>query len=161
MNLQAQFTAAAQEATRKIFITLLNLPFEFTPAVPAEFVSGDMLGIINVTGPLSGSISVCMPQALTIKMAEAFTHTRVAELNPYVYATVGEFTNMMVGNIKTELSTDTQDAFELGLPIVLTGKVGTMHPGTKSVQMVVPVQVGSETLFITGLLKSENDSRLA
>lgn len=113
------------KATAEVFRTMMDC--KLTPGeIAVEKVkdrSAEVIGSLGVAGFLSGSISVFMPKAVAETSARKLLMMEPEDemCDEELVDAVGELTNMIGGNIKTELFKKTP-LFDISVPSVFMGE---------------------------------------
>ena len=152
MDLHTRIQQAVIHAVSNLLEAMVPMGFEASEnqASSIDFVGDYLLGMIQVQGKLTGSITVSAPSHLAISMTEAMLEEEVKDLNDDVYETIAEVTNIIAGGIKTFLSQQ-EEIFSLGLPQVLELKGGRKLPDDKQ-RMVVPIKTEKGSFFVMSTL---------
>lgn len=88
--------------------------------VPAS-EGGDVTGMIGVHGKVSGFISVNMNQKLAVHAVEGLLQEKFGGLTTQVVDGVGEITNIIVGGMKSALSSTPKAFPHITVPSVIVG----------------------------------------
>lgn len=107
-------------AAANVFQTMLDWELKRGQLYLAEHVHPEfeISGVIGLTGKYSGTVSLSMGKELAIEATEVMLGERPSELDADVVDTIGELTNMVAGNAKTQLE---KFSMSLGLPSVIIG----------------------------------------
>jgi chemotaxis protein CheX len=86
-------------------------------------MSGDISGIIGLSGSTAGNCAISMPEALAVEVVEKLMCEKVegGMESEVVRDGVGEMINMIAGRAKGILST-TRYKFDITLPTIISGK---------------------------------------
>lgn len=121
---EAELIEAIKHATHDVFATMLNLelmPGEvFLEKEEAAPVSG-VVSLIGLAGPWVGSGSVSCTAEFACKIASHLLQTEYPAMNEDVLDAVAEVTNMIIGNVKTDLE-DRLGEMGLSTPTVIYGR---------------------------------------
>ena len=99
---------------------------------------GDVTGVISLTGAkANGSLIISFQGALILKIVSNMFMEEITELTSEVSDAVGELTNMICGNAKTNL-TSLGFAFDMATPFVLTGQNMEVKQLSKTETIVAP-----------------------
>jgi len=79
--------------------------------------TGKVTGMIGLHGKASGFVTVNMTERVAIRAANSLLQENFAELNSQIVDATGEITNMVVGGIKSALTTATLRRSSIALPI--------------------------------------------
>jgi chemotaxis protein CheX len=109
------------KATITVFRTMFNCELERgNPFLKgSSHPDHDISGMIGLTGKAVGTVVLSIDRDVALKAAESMLGERQQDLNADVVDAVGELTNMIAGNAKTDLE---QFSMSLSLPSVITGK---------------------------------------
>jgi len=91
-------------AVRRLFETMMDLPLSIgQPGLNREAKPRhDVCGIIDVTGEVSGTVVVSMPETVAAKLASVLPGDVMQQLDDDVIDAVGEIANIIAGNAKTD-----------------------------------------------------------
>lgn len=157
MDLHNRMQQAVLHAVSNLLETMV--PMDFEPGVYEEnnlvFVGDHLLGMIQVQGKLSGSITVSVPAQLAFAMTSAMLEEEIDNLSDDVYETIAEITNIIAGGVKTFLS-QKEEIFSLGLPQVLELKGGRQLPDDKQ-RVVVPIKTEKGKFMVMSTLFESAD----
>lgn len=153
MDLNTQMQQAVVHAVSNLLGTMV--PMNFEPGQHQEpglrFVGDHLLGMIQVNGKLSGSITISVPSPLALAMTAAMLEEEESEeLNDDVYETIAEITNIIAGGVKTFLCQQ-EEMFNLGLPQVLELRGGRQLPEDQH-RTVVPIQTDKGKFIVMSTL---------
>ena len=112
-------TAELREAVENVWSTMLGIDVERGEAMVLDRVEPDyMTGCIQITGAWQGAVTVDCSIGLARKIASIMFGVEVIDTTPdEVSDSMGEFTNIIGGNIKSFLP----DPSHLSLPSVAEG----------------------------------------
>ena len=98
---------------------------EATPGKPfinkTRTATGDVTGLIGVTGYASGSISLSLSQGAILTIVNNMLSESYTEINDDIADAVGELTNMIAGQARGDLSKQGM-IFKASTPSVVVGK---------------------------------------
>jgi len=124
MNLQALITASINRSVTNVFSTMLGV--ELGPGIPSvehttPEANDGVMSFIGVAGSWAGTGSVSCSPALARRICSEMLMSHTTSMNEDVLDTLAELTNMIIGNVKTELE---QEVGPLGLsiPTVVFGR---------------------------------------
>ncbi|MCA8974974.1 MAG: response regulator [Planctomycetes bacterium] len=143
------------KATADVFRTMMNLKVNAGEAQveKAQMRKAEVIGSIGVAGFLSGSISLFMPKSLarsasaSLLMIEDESELTDEEL----VDAIGELTNMVGGNIKTELFQKTP-LFDISVPSVYIGDDLQRRSVSDDLCFLVPFEVGGVEFSVEFLM---------
>lgn len=148
------------KATGDVFRTMMNLK-----AVPGEVViekakirKAEVIGSIGVAGFLTGSISLFMPKGLARQAVAAMLMLEPdAELSDAeLVDAIGELTNMVGGNIKTELFQKTP-LFDISVPSVYIGEDLQRRSVSDDLCFLVPFKIGDHEFSVEFLMVTKKE----
>jgi len=123
MNLEEFIVSSINQSTIEVFSTMLGVElmpgfaiFEEAPDVNCEVVS-----FIGLAGPWAGAGSLCCSAALACRVCASMLMTETASVNEDVLDAVAELTNMVIGNVKTQLESQL-GPLGLSIPTVVYGR---------------------------------------
>ncbi len=98
----------------------------------------DLSGIIAFSGPMEGMLTLHLNKKLAAQMTSLLLGFEVDESSPDVSDAVGEITNILAGNFKTELGQLTGKSIEISIPSVIRGQQYEVESlsGTKTNQYI-------------------------
>ena len=88
--------------------------------VPAS-EGGDVTGMIGVHGKVSGFVTVNMSQRLAVRAVEGLLQEKFGALSTQVVDGLGEITNIIVGGMKSALSSTPKAFPHITVPSVIVG----------------------------------------
>jgi chemotaxis protein CheX len=112
------------QATRQVFSTMLGVEL-----VPGEIVEGarvedppcEVVALIGIAGAWAGTGNISCSALTACKVCSHMLMTEAPSVNEEVLDAFAELTNMIVGNVKTELEAQV-GPLGLGIPTVVYGK---------------------------------------
>lgn len=156
-SLDADLGHCIIKATTEVFRTMMSIvlqPGEVS-IEKAKTRKAEVIGSLGVAGFLSGSISVFLPRALAQSAGAAMLMLEPGTVMPdeELVDAIGELTNMIGGNIKTELFQKTP-LFDISIPSVYVGDDLQRRTVTDDLCFYVPFRAGDlefavEFLMIT------------
>ncbi|MFO1077001.1 MAG: response regulator [Planctomycetota bacterium] len=159
-SIDADMAHCIVKATADVFRTMMNLRVNAGEPVveKAQMRRAEVIGSIGVAGFLSGSISLFMPKVLARRagaamlMLEEGTEMADEEL----VDAIGELTNMVGGNIKTELFQKTP-LFDISVPSVYIGEDLQRRSVSDDVCFLVPFSVDGLEFSVEFLMVTKRD----
>jgi chemotaxis protein CheX len=115
--------------------------------------TGDVSGIIGLTGDAIGSLAVSFSEPCICGIAGAMLSESFAQANQEVFDAVGEITNMISGVARTYLEKDTLTVWA-GIPAVVFGKNHYVKHILKSPSIVIPFTTEYGSFFVDVCIKS-------
>jgi len=105
-----------------------------------KVASGDISGIIGLTGATKGVVIISLSKAAALKIVGGMLGETLTELNDDIKDAVGEITNMISGDARRALSEKGHN-FEAGLPSVISGKNHEIESITSGPTVAIPFTV--------------------
>lgn len=127
---------------------------EVTPGKPyvnkERTASGDVTGIIGLTGDLKGVLSVTFEKEVILKITNSMLDESYTEIDGNIADAVGELTNMITGQARMHLSKDGMN-LKASTPSVVIGKGHTISHITPAPILSIPFSTdfGSFVVEIT------------
>lgn len=81
---------------------------------------GDISGVIGITGPTQGSMSLTFSEACILKIVSNMLGEEHKEMDEEIKDAVGELTNMISGAARNELG-ENGYSFRTSIPMIITG----------------------------------------
>jgi chemotaxis protein CheX len=124
MNLQSLIIESINQSANNVFSTMLGV--ELGPGSPSiEQSTPDnndgVMSFIGVAGAWAGTGSVSCSPTLACRICALMLMTEATSVNEEVLDAVAELTNMIVGNVKTELEREV-GPLGLSIPTVVFGR---------------------------------------
>jgi chemotaxis protein CheX len=124
MILHDRIVESIRTSAEQVCSTMLGLelgPGEcLIESTPPEAADG-VLALIGVAGGWAGTGSVSCSAAMACRVCNQMLMTEAAAVDEEVLDAMAELTNMIVGNVKTDLETDL-GALALSIPTVIYGR---------------------------------------
>ena len=111
-------------ATTDVFDTMLNVPAKAENTYVANLPKSSFDGIITfigMAGPWAGTGSFCCSVSLACKLAGSLLMSEFRNIDDEVLDAMAELTNMIMGNVKTELE-EVLGPMGLSIPTVIYGR---------------------------------------
>lgn len=99
--------------------------------------SGDVSGVIGLTGEVSGTFSVSYSEKSILAIVSNMLGEEMKELNEDIKDAVGEITNIIAGQARHELD-QLGRSLQAAIPTVIVGKNHTINHVTASPIMAIP-----------------------
>ncbi|MEW6388423.1 MAG: chemotaxis protein CheX [Thermodesulfobacteriota bacterium] len=113
------------------------------PFLKNDHVSrGDVSGIIGITGPPNGSMSLTFSAPCIIKVVSNMLGEDFPEVNDEIKDAVGELTNMISGTARNELGNQGY-TFRISIPIVVAGPGHEIRHQCKAPTIAIPFDTDS------------------
>lgn len=148
---RAELVAAIIAATTDVFSTMLNVAItpgemQTEPNVAAAPSSG-VVSLIGLAGAWVGTGSLACTVPLACRLSSHFLMTACDAMNEEVLDTVGEITNMIIGNVKTMIE---EKAGPMGLstPTVIYGRNFQTRSARIHEWTVVPFLCEGERMYV-------------
>ncbi|MCO6043798.1 chemotaxis protein CheX [Aeoliella sp. ICT_H6.2] len=158
--MRAEYINPFIEATVDVFKTMLGCEVERTGlAVNQTFCPQfDITGIIGLSGRAHGDVVISFERDVALKATEALVGGTCGEITEDVVDTVGELTNMIAGNAKTQLESL---EMSLALPTVIVGHNHSIRFPSKVKPLSLPFQSKWGNFNIeVGLIESPVDAHI-
>lgn len=140
-------------ATMRTFQTMV-----YTDACPGRAalsvekgVRFDLSGVIGLSGMAQGTVALSFPRITALKVASAFTGTRVLALDDTATDAIGELANIVAGAAKPDLN---QYKIQISLPTVLVGDGHELAGPSDIIPMVVPFACAQGNFHLVVRFKS-------
>lgn len=104
-------------ATKRTFSAMLDWEVEYKADADPTAPPADISGIVGLSGEVTGSIVLILPEAMAITATSGLIGDQLEELNGDVVDTIGELTNIIAGGAKSRFEKN----INLSLPTVVTG----------------------------------------
>jgi chemotaxis protein CheX len=85
-----------------------------------KIAKGDVSGIIGITGPTNGSMSLSFSKPCILKIVSSMLGEEIKEINEDIADAVGELTNMISGSARNKLG-EKGFSFKISIPMIVTG----------------------------------------
>jgi chemotaxis protein CheX len=148
---RAELVKAIVAVTTDVFITMLNLSItaeevQTEPSVAAAPSSG-VVSLIGMAGAWVGTGSLACTVSLACRLSSQFLGSACESMNEEVLDTIGEITNMIVGNVKTAIE---EKAGPMGLstPTVIYGRNFQTRSARIHEWTVVPFTCEGERFYV-------------
>ncbi len=114
-------------AVKKVFETMINVPFSLgKPSLKkGSEVPHEISSIIGLSGNVSGSVVISLSHEIAYQLASSLLGEEISELNEDCTDAIGEITNMIAGNAKTDFPTTNNS---ISVPSVVVGKHKVSYP---------------------------------
>jgi chemotaxis protein CheX len=111
---------------------------------------GDVSGIIGITGPVNGSMSLSFSGACILRIMAGMLGEEVekkAEITKDIKDAVGELTNMICGDARNELGQHGYQ-FQIALPTVITGLNHEIQHKCKAPTIAIPFDTDAGSFVV-------------
>ncbi len=126
----------------------------FTEAKPGapyrkegDAASGDVTGIIGITGATEGSLSITFSEPCICGIVSNMFGETISSLNDEVKDAVGEITNMICGDARRELG-ENGISLSAAIPTVISGKNHSIKHMTKGPAIAIPFSTTSGNFVV-------------
>ncbi len=140
--MKVEFVNPFLSATLRVLKTMASV--EASPGKPflkkEGGAHGDVSGIIGITGPVNGSMSLSFSRNCILKIMAGMLGEEMeqeAEITKDVKDAVGELTNMISGDARNELGQQGY-LFQIALPTVITGLNHEIQHKCKAPTIAIP-----------------------
>lgn len=148
--MKAEYINPFLQATINVLSTMAMItPKAGKPILKEGSVSkGDVTGIIGLTGDAEGSLAVSFSESCALKIVENMVGERYEELTDEVADAVGELTNMISGDARSQLQKMGMDV-TAALPTVVRGKGHTVkHIVQGAATILIPFQTEHGDFYV-------------
>ena len=138
--MEAEFINPFLQATVKVLTTMASMnPKPGKPGIKQdEAAKGDITGIIGITSHSEGSMSVTFSEGCALAVVRNMTGEDLAEMNDDVADAVGELTNMISGDARSQFQ-KIGFSFTAAIPTIVRGKNHTVkHIATGGPTVCIP-----------------------
>lgn len=137
-------------ATRIVFDTMIHVPFMLgRPHLRERAMSSCAItATIQLSGPVSGAVVLCLPESVAMALASGFSGTTCSKLDADCLDALGEMVSMISGNAKKD--------FPAGGVTISTPKVstsGVIYPQGNPV-IVIPCTTSKGKLALEVALRT-------
>mgnify|MGYP000499717273 CR=1 FL=1 len=136
----AELASLVRSATHEVFTTMLGMSLEaldFHVEAEPNSSQGGVLSLIGFTGRWMGTGSFLCTPAMACRIADALFLTEHSSMEDEVMDAVAEMTNMILGNVKTELE-EGLGPMLLSIPTVIYGRNFVKRSLTRRDWVVIP-----------------------
>ena len=154
--MKAEFLNPFLQATVNVLSTMaMLLPKPGKPQIKESDVAvGDITGIIGLTGYAEGSLAVSFSEPCALKIVENMIGEQYTEMNEDVADAVGELTNMISGDARSQLQKLGYD-FTAAIPTVVRGKDHTVrHVAQGGTTLMIPFSTENGNFYIEATFSS-------
>ena len=109
--------------------------------------SGDISGIIGLTGDMKGAIVLSFSTGAACKIVGSMLGEEYTELNADISDAVGELTNMISGDARRRLA-EMGNNFEAGIPTIIKGKGHEIESITKGPVVAIPFDIDGNKFVV-------------
>ena len=99
--------------------------------------SGDISGVIGITGATEGSMAVSFSESCILKIVSNMLGEEYTEMNPDIVDAVGEITNMISGDARRILG-ELGISLEASIPTVIRGSGHILEHVANSPTIIIP-----------------------
>ena len=148
--MKAEYVNPFLQATINVLSTMAMLsPKPGKPRIKENDIAvGDITGIIGLTGHSEGSLAVSFSEECALKVVENMIGEKYEELNEEVADAVGELTNMISGDARSQLQKAGFD-FTAAIPTVVRGKNHSIrHVSPGGTTLMIPFTTDSGNFYI-------------
>lgn len=160
MNLNERIIGSIRQSTTQVCSTMLGIDVGAgtagTETSPPEANDG-VLSFIGLAGPLAGTGSLSCSASLACRLCSQLLMSEMTSVNEEVLDAVAELTNMILGNVKTDLENEL-GMIGLSIPTVIFGKNFKAKTAANAVWHVVRFEWEGETLQVRLCLTPREES---
>lgn len=124
MNLQNFIIQCLDDSARQVFSTMLGVDLPPGRIVEGEAIadmSCEVVALIGIAGAWAGAGSISCSAVTACRICSQMLMCEAPSVNEEVLDAVAELTNMIIGNVKTELESQV-GALGLSIPTVVFGR---------------------------------------
>jgi len=150
-SLRELIATTIRQATCEVFATMVGLEVEGQPEYMggAGFGATDgLLAFVGLAGSHIGTGTVSCSAGLACRVSSQFLMTELEAVDSEVLDAVGEITNMILGNVKSNLENDLGQLC-LSVPTVVYGKNFEARALQNGACVVVPFVCGEERFEVS------------
>ncbi len=148
--MKADFINPFLKATVKVLSTMASMtPKAGKPGIKEDETSkGDITGIIGITGEMEGSMSVSFSESCALAVVKNMTGEEFTELSDEVADAVGELTNMISGDARSQLQQMGHN-FTAAIPTIIRGKNHSVkHIANGGPTIFIPFQTENGNFWV-------------
>jgi chemotaxis protein CheX len=140
-------------AVQNVFNTMINVPFTLgKPTLKKDDVpSYEISSIIGLSGGVSGCVVVSLSKEIALQLVSGLIGEEVTEVDNDCTDAIGEISNMIAGNAKSEFPTENTS---ISVPSVVIGSHKTAYP-TGIPIISIPCETNKGQLTVDVALKVE------
>jgi CheY-specific phosphatase CheX len=141
---------SVQSATMSVFSTMLGLEIEQGPVSQADkspSVQDGVMSFAGLNGPWVGTGVIKCSASLACRLCEALLMTEAPSINEEVLDCVGEITNMIIGNFKTDAE-NILGPMSLSVPTVIYGRNFISRSLGGNEWLVIPFHCGGDAFEV-------------
>lgn len=141
-------------AVQNVFSTMIDVPLTLKKPFlkNGHEVPHEISGIIGLSGNVSGCVVVSMSHEIAFRLVSALLEEEVTELDDDTTDAIGEITNMIAGNAKTDFP---GNGNSISVPSVVVGKHKVSYPSGLPI-VAIPCETDVGELMIEIALKEKN-----
>jgi chemotaxis protein CheX len=142
-------------AVKNIFETMINVPFSLgKPSLKTSSeVPYEISSIIGLSGNVSGSVVISLSHEIAYQLVSSLLGVEINELNEDCTDAIGEISNMIAGNAKTDFPSNNNS---ISVPSVVVGKHQVTYPSGLPI-ISIPCKTGKGEMMIEIALKVKDD----
>jgi chemotaxis protein CheX len=131
---------------KNVFATMIALPFTLhKPSIKKNRMPDfEISCIIGLSGPVVGCVVISLKEKLALELASALTQETFESFDADAVDAIGEITNMIVGNAKSNFP---EVDCSISVPSVVIGQHRVSFPSSVPI-ITIPCEIGSERLCI-------------
>ncbi len=154
-----ELVGMVSNATNNVFATMLGLKVSAADAYlsdSATISNNGVVSFIGLAGPLAGTGSISCTARCACHIASCLMMSEFPAVDDDVLDSVAEVTNMIIGNVKTDLERRL-GPMGLSIPIVIHGRNFSSRTAGKQEWTIVPFLFDGETLSVQLFLEPKKD----
>jgi chemotaxis protein CheX len=141
---------AVHGATADVFTTMLGLevePLSSRMEASCPPVTDGVLSFIGLAGPWVGTGCIALSAHFACRLCAVFLMTEAEAVNEEVLDSVGELTNMIIGNFKTSAE-ECLGPMGISIPTVIYGRNFTSRSLGSNEWLVLPFRCGEDVFEV-------------
>jgi chemotaxis protein CheX len=141
-------------AVQNVFSTMIDVPLSLQKPFlkNGHEVPYEISGIIGLSGNVSGCVVVSMSHKIAYRLVSALLEEEVSDLDDDTTDAIGEITNMIAGNAKTDFP---GEGNSISVPSVVVGKHKVSYPSGIPI-VVIPCKTDAGELMVEVAIKEIN-----
>lgn len=150
ISMETKYIKPFLTAAQKVFDTMIDVPFVLgKPVVKNNLHPHKISGIIGLSGSVTGCVVLGLDEGIALELASALFGEDFTEINEDCTDAIGEITNMIAGNAKTDFPGENNN---ITVPTVAVGKHKLSYP--KGMPIIsIPCKAGEGELTISIAIK--------
>lgn len=150
--MEVQYINPFLTAVQKVFDTMIDVPFVLgKPVLKKDRIAPyEVSSIIGLSGEVTGCVVISLEANIAMELASALLDDEFTEIDEDCTDAIGEITNMIAGNAKTDFPGKNN---AISVPTVVIGKHKLSYP--KGIPIIsIPCKAGDGELSIDIAIKT-------